>query len=356
MSHPNRNRVAWAVGVLCAIAALPALAHHSRAAFDLSTKSEIKARITEVRWTNPHVFLVGQVTNAQGQVEEWTFEGHSISGLSHAGWTRDTIKKGDELLLVVNRHRDANKHFALMDHVILPNGQRVYSVGVPPSDPSKPRPPIKASTDFSGNWKVQFPGTPEQQRERVLLGTPPPAKDGPYTAKARAQVAAYKAEDNPTLRCVPSTLPYLLATVYEYKWIRYGDRIVIEKEQFNDGTRVIHLDGKPRPPNFKPNPMGWSTGRIEADGSLVVETSGFNAAPWGNGSGIDSGPGKKVTERYKMTNGGLNLTLSWTVEDPEYFTAPVKGEALFNKVPDFTFAKNPPCDLKAAQQHLQYDR
>jgi hypothetical protein len=23
---------------------------------------------------------------------------------------------------------------------------------------------------------------------------------------------------------------------------------------------------------------------------------------------------------------------------------------------DFNFAKNPPCDLKAAQQHLQYDK
>lgn len=356
LKHQHLSGVALAVALLCATGSMPAMAHHSRAAFDLLNKSEIKARITEVRWTNPHVFLVGQVTNAQGQTEEWTFEGHSISGLSHAGWTRDTVKKGDELLLVVNRHRDTAKHFALMDHVILPDGTRVYSVGVPPTDPSKPKPALQASSNFSGNWKMQFPGTPEQQRERILLGTPAPAKEGPYTAKARAQVAVYKADSNPTLRCVAPGLPYLLATVYEYKWIRYSDRIVIEKEQFNESTRVIHLDGKPRPANFKPSVLGWSTGRFEADGSLTVETSGFSPTPWGNGAGIDSGVGKKITERYKLGNGGLTLNLSWSQEDPEYFTQPVKGEALFNKMLDFNFAKNPPCDLKAAQQHLQYDK
>ena len=349
-------RLSAHVAALALILAAPAFAHHSRAAFQLDVKTEMKAKITKVRWTNPHVFLVGDVVNEKGQVEEWTFEGHSISGLSHAGWTKDTVKEGDELLLIVNKHRDPEKHFALMDHVILPDGTRVYSVGQPPVDPNAPKPAIKASTDFSGNWKFQFPGTPEQVRQRVLLGSPPPAKEGPYTARARAQVAAYKANDNPTLRCIPSTLPYLLMAVYEYKWIRYSDRIVIEKEQFNESTRVIHLTGSSRPAGYKPNPLGYSVGHFEADGTLVVETSGFSPAPWGNGTGIDSSEKKHIVERYRLTNGGLNLSLSYTQEDPEFFTQPRTAEGSFAKVPDFDFAKNPPCDLQAAQQHLQYER
>jgi hypothetical protein len=215
---------------------------------------------------------------------------------------------------------------------------------------------VKASTDFSGNWKYVFPGTPEQVRQRILLGTPAPAKEGPYTAKAKAQVAAYRETDNPTLRCIPATLPYLLMAVYEYKWIRYSDRIVIEKEQFNESTRVIHLKGKASPPNSKPSVLGYSVGHFEPDGTLVVETSGFSAAPWGNGAGIDSGPQKKIVERYQLTHGGLNLSLSYTQEDPEYFTQARSGQGAFAKVPDFNFAKNPPCDLKAAQQHLAYDK
>lgn len=341
---------------LCLAVTTPAVAHHSRAAFRLDVKTELRAQITKVRWTNPHVFFVGEVVNDKGLKEEWTFEGHSISGLSHAGWTKDTVHEGDELLLVVNLHRDPDKHFALIDHVVLPDGRIVYSVGVPPVDPAAPRPPVKASTDFSGNWKYVFPGTPEQVRQRILLGTPPPAKEGPYTAKARAQVAAYKEADNPTLRCIPPTLPYLLTTVYEYKWIRYQDRIVIEKEQFNESTRVIHLDGRPRPAHLKPGPLGYSTGHFEPDGTLVVETSGFSPAPWGNGAGIDSGDRKKIVERYQLVNGGMGLSLSYAQEDPEYFTQPLKGQGTFQKMPDFNFAQNPPCDLKAAQQHLAYDK
>lgn len=331
-------------------------AHHSRAPFRLDVKTEVKARITEVRWTNPHVFFTGTVTDAQGKTSEWVFEGHSISGQTRAGWTRDTVKVGDELLLVVNLHRNPEKRFALLDHVVFADGRRLYAVGVPPADPNAPRPAVKPSTDFSGNWKYQFPGTPEQVRQRVLLGTAPPAKDGPYTARAKAQVAAFKADDNPTLRCIPSTLPYLLMAVYEYKWIRYSDRIVIEKEQFNESTRVIYLDGRARPKDFKPNPLGWSTGRFESDGTLVVETTGFNAAPWGNGAGIDSSAQKRIVERYQLVDGGLKLKLSYSQEDPAYFTRPVTAEGMFNKAPDSEFAQNPPCDLKAAQQHLEFDR
>lgn len=351
----GRSFLAQAFGVaLMLFAASAASAHHSRAAFQLDQKAEMRAIITKVRWTNPHVFLVGNVTNAQGQVEEWVFEGHSISGLTRMGWTKETVKEGDELLLVVNLHRDPQKHFALMDHVILPNGKRMYSVGQPPVDPNAPKPVIKASTDFSGNWRFQFPGSPEQVRQRVLLGAPPPAKDGPYTGKAKVQIANYDANANPSLRCLPPSLPYLLMAVYEYKWIRYSDRIVIEKEQFVDGSRVIHLKGSARPANYKPNTLGYSVGHFESDGTLVVETTGFSAAPWGNGTGIDSSDRKRIVERYKLINGGMGMSLSYTQEDPEYFTQPIAGQGTFAKTPDSNFAENPPCDLEAAQQHLKY--
>jgi hypothetical protein len=342
-------------GLLLAVSPL-ALGHHSRAPFDLSRKVEMKARITDVRWSNPHVFLVGTVTDAQGRAEEWTFEGHSISGLVRAGWTRDTVRAGDELTLVVNPHRDAGKHFALMDHVFLPGGRKLYSVGVPPVDPAIPKAAVQPSKDFSGNWKVQFPGTPEQARARVLLGPAPPVKDGPYTPKAREQVARYAVDDNPALRCLPPTLPYLIATVYEYRWIRHADRIVIEKEQFNEGTRVIHLGDAKRPADYRPNPLGFSVGRFEPDGTLVVTTTGFSPEPWGNGTGIDSGPRKRITERYRLAPDGLGLTVSYTQEDPDYFTSPVSGEGRFVKMPDTGFVRNPPCDLGAAREHLKHDR
>jgi len=188
---------------------VPAIAHHSRAMFDLANKVEMKATIIKVRWTNPHVFLVGTVPNASGKTEEWTFEGHSISGLVRQGWTRETVKEGDQLTLVVNLHRDPAKHFALMDNVVLANGKRMYSVGQAPAVAGTAPPKIAPSTDFSGNWRYRFPGTPEQVRQRILLGPTAPSAEGPYTAKTQAQIKAYKEDDNPTYRCLPISLPQL---------------------------------------------------------------------------------------------------------------------------------------------------
>jgi hypothetical protein len=340
--------------LLTAAAAPIAEAHHSRAQFQLDKLTPMQATITRVRWSNPHVFYAGKVVNDKGVAEEWVFEGHSISGLARLGWSESLIKVGDKVEVMVNRHRDPNEHFALLDRVILANGKTYYSVGVPPADQVAKRPPIQPSKDFSGNWRFKFAGTPEEVRKRVLLGAGGPRQDLPYTDVAKAQVAKYDPNKAPALTCEPISMPSILMTVYEYKWIRHPDRIVIEKEQYTDMTRTIWLNGKARPTGYKPNPMGFSVGRFEADGTLVVETNGFPPLRWGNGLAVDSSDKKKIVERYKLIDGGMGLSLSYTQEDPVYFTAPVTGAGTFTKSNDSNFAKQPPCDLEAAGEHLHF--
>jgi hypothetical protein len=343
-----------ALGLSLALSCAAAMAHHSRAMFDLDHTVEMKATITKVRWTNPHVFLEGDVVTASGKTEMWTFEGHSISGLVRVGWTKDTVKQGDHLTLVVNVHRDPAKHFALMERIVLPTGKVMYSVEQPPVVAGATAPKISPSTDFSGNWRYRFPGTPEEVRARILKGAGAPSTDGPYTPKAIAQIKQYKEDDNPTYRCLPISLPALLMTVYEYKWVRYPDRIVILKEQYQGDDRTIWLNNAKRPASYKPDQLGYSVGHFES-GTLVVDTSGFSAQPWGNASGLDSSTQKHVVERYRLINGGLGLELSYTVTDPVYYTRTVENMGTFTKSADSEFAKQPKCDLKAAQQHIQFE-
>jgi hypothetical protein len=338
-----------------ALTAMPATPHHSRAGFDLDRKVEMKATITQVRWSNPHVFLVGQVRTPEGRMQEWVFEGHSISGLVRQGWSKETVKAGDQLTLVVNPSRNATKAFALMDNIVLADGRRLYSVGQAPANANATPPVITPSTDFSGNWRYRFPGTPEQVRQRVLLGSQGPSTEGPYTERARAQIRRYKEDDNPTMRCLPISLPAVLTTVYEYKWVRHADRIVILKEQYIDADRTIWLNDAKRPAGYKPSHLGFSVGRFEADGTLVVETTGFSPQPWGNGSGIDSSAQKRVVERYRLIDGGRGIELNYRVEDPVYFTQPVEGKGTFTKSADGNFAPQPACDLKAARQHIVFE-
>jgi hypothetical protein len=340
-----------ALGLLLA-ACMAAEAHHSRAAFQLDKSSVLDVTVTDVRWTNPHVFIDGEYVNAQGKKEQWTFEGHSISGLVRQGWSKDTVKVGERVQMVVNPHKDPNKHFGLIEYVVKADGSRYTSIAQTFQQAAKQ--PVTPSTDFSGNWRYQFPGTPEQVRQRILLGREPPKKDGPYTAKAKAQVDAYDPNEDPSLTCGPISLPALLMTVYEYKWTRYDDRIVIEKEQHERADRVIHLKRTTPPPDYKPNPLGFSVGRFESDGTLVVETTGFSPVKWGTTSGVDSSEQKRIVERYKLINGGMGMSLSYTHEDPVYLTKPLTGQGTFTKMPTVEFAKQP-CDVGAAQQHLKYE-
>jgi hypothetical protein len=348
------KRVALALGLCAALCVGSASAHHSRAQFQLDETLVLKTKITRVRWSNPHVFFAGLVKNDKGVAEEWVFEGHSIAGLSRLGWSKNTLNPGDEVQLIVNRSRDRTKLFALLDSVILADGRKLYSVGVPPPSAVAPRPPVEPSKDFSGNWRFRFPGTPEQIRKRILLGPQGPKPDGPYTPRTKALLAKFDFNDNPALTCEPISLPSVLMTVYEYKWTRHPDRIVIQKEQYAEATRTIWLTKKARPASYKPNPMGFSLGHFESDGTLVVETSGFNALKWGNGQGIDSSEQKRIVERYKLIDNGMGISLSYTQDDPVYFTQTMTGQGTFTKSPTVEFAKQPACDLEAAREHLKF--
>jgi hypothetical protein len=348
------KRILLAAVLLTAATVSVTEAHHSRAQFQLDKLTPMKATITRVRWSNPHVFYAGTVINEKGMPEEWVFEGHSISGLVRLGWSEKLIKVGDTVDVMVNRHRDVTERFALLDRVTLASGQTYYSVGVPPADQVAKRPPIEPSKDFSGNWRFKFPGTPEEIRKRVLLGSGGPRQDLPYTEAGKAQAAKYDPKKAPALTCEPISMPAILMTVYEYKWTRHPDRIVIEKEQYMDSTRTIWLKTTTPPPGYKPNPMGFSVGRFEPDGTLVVETTRFSPVRWGNHSSVDSSDKKKIVERYKLIDGGMGLSLTYTQEDPVYFTAPVSASGAFTKSYDSQFAKQPPCDLEAAGEHLHY--
>lgn len=75
----------------------PAYAHHSFAMFD-QTKVSTKARATvaEFRYTNPHSFVVVNVTEG-GKTTRYVFECSSVNMMSRAGWKHNTLKAGDKV-------------------------------------------------------------------------------------------------------------------------------------------------------------------------------------------------------------------------------------------------------------------
>jgi hypothetical protein len=82
------------------------LGHHSATMFDVTKVIEIKGKVKELQWTNPHIWIQIEVQNASGARQEWSIEGGGPNTLSRQGWRPTTFKPGDEVMLRVNPMRD----------------------------------------------------------------------------------------------------------------------------------------------------------------------------------------------------------------------------------------------------------
>jgi hypothetical protein len=64
----------------------PALAHHSFSMFDAAKKITLEGTIKDFEGTNPHSWILLNVTNATGGQEQWAIEMGPPSGLTRLGW------------------------------------------------------------------------------------------------------------------------------------------------------------------------------------------------------------------------------------------------------------------------------
>jgi hypothetical protein len=101
---------AFGFWVACvAAAAIPALAHHSFAAeFDEKKPVTLKGTVSKFDWSNPHVFVDIDVTEANGKIATWESEWESRIELKRAGWKADSLKPGDAVTLEGSAARDGS--------------------------------------------------------------------------------------------------------------------------------------------------------------------------------------------------------------------------------------------------------
>lgn len=103
------------------------LAHHSFAAeFDANKRVVLKGTVTKVDWRNPHIYVYLNVKDDRGGVTEWACEGGPPNVLLRQGWTRTSVREGDEVTIDGAVAKDGSKRCNSRS-VNLADGRKVFA-------------------------------------------------------------------------------------------------------------------------------------------------------------------------------------------------------------------------------------
>ena len=84
--------------LLTSIAAA-AFAHHSAVMFDFQNTVVVEGTVKEVRFANPHMKLVLEVTDDARGTRDIEFEGHSRNNMARQGLTPNLFTEGDKIAI-----------------------------------------------------------------------------------------------------------------------------------------------------------------------------------------------------------------------------------------------------------------
>jgi len=108
----------------------PVFAHHgSRVSYDLDKPVTMKGTVTSLLWQNPHVFLSYNVKDDAGTVTDWGAEmAETPHQMTLRGWTKNTLKSGDEVILTVFPSK-AGTPRGLLSKLVL-NDKMIYEINM----------------------------------------------------------------------------------------------------------------------------------------------------------------------------------------------------------------------------------
>ena len=121
------GKLVWAVLAVVLIAGGSALAHHGLAEYDMTKTTTLKGTVTQFEWANPHAMIDMDVKAGAG-IEKWQVETNSPNLLARAGWTRNSLKLGDQITVIGHAAKSGTKLMRLVK-IVFANGQELNPGG-----------------------------------------------------------------------------------------------------------------------------------------------------------------------------------------------------------------------------------
>jgi Family of unknown function (DUF6152) len=78
------------------------MAHHSFAMFDQENPVELEGVVQEFKYTSPHSYILLEVKGQDGSSAVWNLEGQAPSLLTREGWSSQTLRPGDEVIITID--------------------------------------------------------------------------------------------------------------------------------------------------------------------------------------------------------------------------------------------------------------
>ena len=102
-------------------------AHHSFAAeFDAGKPLTLKGIVVKWEMMNPHGWITVDVTGSGGERARWMVETSNPNGLMRLGWTKNSLKAGDQVTIEAYRAKDGS-NTANAARVTLADGRSVFA-------------------------------------------------------------------------------------------------------------------------------------------------------------------------------------------------------------------------------------
>src|ERR1700689_1057047 len=129
-------RLAFPIGlILLFLVSIPSWAHHGASEYDMTKIVSLSGTVKELQFVNPHTLLSFSVKDDSGKVMEWQGELPSPNLLSRRGWSRSTLKPGDQVTVIGSPAKNGEKGMQ-GKKLVFPNGHELPGTVLPP-DSSK---------------------------------------------------------------------------------------------------------------------------------------------------------------------------------------------------------------------------
>ena len=309
-----------------------AMAHHSSAPhFHRETNVILDATVTDWKFVNPHAYVYFDVTDSDGETNNWRCEVSAASSMSRNGWTEETFYAGQKLT-IDGSPAIREDHVCFLNSVTFSDGVEVSRGGELPESyrpqdaqqqlavnlADRPEYLENGQPNISGDWvRLRGPGGGQASEELGL------------TAAAKAIQAEYEfIYDVPSIHCD-------IGNIY-FGWTHDGhvnavkqfdDRIELQYG-YMDYLRTIHLDMESHPDNIVPTRGGHSMGRWEGD-TLVVDTIGFLPGFLAFRTAVvPHSDQMHSVEKFWFDDETETLIQSYVAEDPDFLNNAYTGQNL----------------------------